>query len=155
MPHLARAKGIAVLLQVRAAALLAADQTADGLADIELGFRLADTFDSEPFLISQLVRNVCYTILLQPLKEGLARHQLSDAQLSTLQRQLRSVDMLADYQRAMRCERSVNGLWARMSRENRDALVQSFQGASDRPTRFRSLPSCHAGFQKDGSTKTN
>lgn len=148
LPHLARAKGITMLLQVRAAALLAADKTADGLADIELGFRLADTFDSEPFLISQLVRNVCYEILLQPLKEGLARHQLSDAQLSTLQRQLQSVDMLADYQRAMRCERSVNGLWARMSRENRDALVQSFQGASDRSDQISQFAKLSRGIPK-------
>ncbi len=127
LPHLAKAKQITMLLQVRSAARLAAGQTADGLADIELGFRLADSFGSEPFLISQLVRIACYEIILQPLKEGQARHQFSDAQLTSLQQQLGSVDLLAGYQLAMRCERSLNGLWASMTRADMD-LIQQFSG---------------------------
>ncbi|MCC6822552.1 MAG: hypothetical protein IT579_17620, partial [Verrucomicrobia subdivision 3 bacterium] len=124
LPHLANAKRITMLLQVRAAARLAAGQTADGLADIELGFRLADSIGCEPFLISQLVRMACNEIILQPLKEGQARHQFSDAQLTLLQQQLQSVDLLAGYQLAMRCERSIHGLWANMTRADMDGIQQ-------------------------------
>jgi hypothetical protein len=127
LPHLAKAKRITMLLQVRAAARLAAGQTADGLEDIELGFRLADSLSGEPFVISQLVRMACYEIILQPLKEGQARHQFSDAQLTLLQQQLQSVDLLAGYQLAMRCERSINGLWVAWTRADMD-LIQQFSG---------------------------
>jgi heme exporter protein D len=136
LPHLSNAKRIAMLLQVRAAALLAANQTGEGLADIELGFRLADTLASEPFLISQLVRISCYDAVLQPLKEGLARHQFSDAQLIGLQKQLLSADFLAGYQLAMRCERSINGLWIKMTREKVEALIQEFAGSPESAKRF-------------------
>lgn len=130
LPHLGNAKRIATLLQVRAAALLAANQTADGLADVDLGFRLADSFGSEPFLISQLVRIACYDILLQPLKEGLARHQFSDAQLILLQQRLFAVDLLAGYQLSMRGERSLNSLWVGMTRADMD-LIQQYLGSQD------------------------
>jgi hypothetical protein len=133
LPHLAKAKRITMLLQVRAAARLAAGQTADGLEDIALGFRLADSFGYEPFLISQLVRMACYEIILQPLKEGQAHHQFSDAQLTLLQQQLQSVDLLAGYQLAVRCERSINGLWANMTRADMDSILQ--YSASQSPSK--------------------
>lgn len=135
LPHLVNAKRITMLLQVRAAAQLAANQTGDGLADIELSFRLANTFGSEPFLISQLVRIQCYDLLLQPLKEGLARHQFSDAQLTLLQQELQSVDLLAGYQLAMRCERSIHGLWASMTRADMD-FIQQFSDSQSSSKEF-------------------
>lgn len=131
LPHLANAKRITILLQVRAAAQLSDNQTGEGLADIELGLRLADAFGAEPFLISQLVRMACYDILLQPLKEGLARHQLSDAQLRLVQQELQPVDFLAGYQLAMRGERAISGLWAKLSRENLAELIQAFSGSPE------------------------
>ena len=124
LPHLGNAKRITMLLQVRAAARLAANQTDNGLADIELGLRLADSLGREPFLISQLVRIACYDILHQPLKEGLARHQFSDAQLTSLQQQLLAVDLLAGYRLAMRCKRSLNGLWVSMPKTDMDLIQQ-------------------------------
>src|SRR5947209_6462416 len=76
LPHLAPGKSITSLLQLRAAAYFNLGKTEAGLSDVELGLQLAESFREEPFLISQLVRNVCQSLLLQPLKEGLARHQL-------------------------------------------------------------------------------
>jgi len=135
LPHLGDARRITTLLQVRAAALLAAGRTPEGLADIELGFRLVDSFGSEPFLISQLVRMAFYDIPLQPLKEGLARHEFSDAQLVLLQQELQSVDLLAGYQLAMRCERSINGLWSSMTRAEMN-LIRQYSDSQDSTNEF-------------------
>jgi hypothetical protein len=55
--------------------------------------------------------------LVQPLKEGLWRHQLSDAQLGALQHELLSVDLLSGYQLATRGERSLNGAWTKLTWE--------------------------------------
>ena len=131
LPHLSSAKGITMLLQVRAAAKLAANQTGEGLADIEIGFRLADSLSGEPFVISQLVRMACYDIILQPLKEGLARHQFSDAQLTSLQQQLSAADLLAGFQRSMRGERAISGLWATLTRETLAEVIQAFSGSQE------------------------
>ncbi len=131
LPHLANAKRITMLLQIRAAAQLAASQTGEGLADIELGFRLADAFGAEPFVISQLVRMACYDIILQPLKEGLARHQFSEAQLTSLQQRLSSADLLAGFQRSMGGERAISGLWAKLTRENLAEVIQAFSGSPE------------------------
>jgi hypothetical protein len=108
LPHLAMGKRIVSLLQLRSSARLAAEAQG-GLSDLELGFRLAETFKEEPFLISQLVRNACLTLLFQPLKEGLARRQFTDAQLAGLQQKLGAVDVLAAYQYSMCAERGWNG----------------------------------------------
>ncbi len=142
LPHLAKAKLITMLLQVRAAAHLAAGQTAEGLADIELGFRLADSLSGEPFVISQLVRMVCYDIIFQPLKEGLARHQFSEAQLTSLQQQLLAADLLAGFQRAMRGERAFSGLWAKLTRENLAELIQAFSGSQEFTERLSYFALC-------------
>ncbi len=111
LPHLARSKSIVALLQLRASASLAAGKTEEGLADLRLGFRMAETFRDEPFWISQLVRNACYGLLFQPLKEGLARHQFSDEQLTQVQRELARVDLLANYQHSMYSERGFQSYW--------------------------------------------
>jgi hypothetical protein len=116
LPHLAHSKRIVSLLQLRAAARLAAGDTAGGLADIHLGQRLAESVRDDPFLISQLVRLAGHNLMLQPLKEGLARHQFSDAQLADLQVKLRAADLLAAYAQAMRAERTLGIGWERKDR---------------------------------------
>ncbi|NOS72590.1 MAG: hypothetical protein HOP33_22050 [Verrucomicrobia bacterium] len=142
LPHLANVKRITMLLQVRAAAQLVANQTGEGLADIELGFRLADSLGGEPFVISQLVRMACYDIILQPLNEGLARHQFSDAQLTSLQQQLSAADLLAGFQRSMRGERAISGLWANLTRENLADLIQAFSGSQEFTERLSYFALC-------------
>lgn len=118
LPHLAHGKRITSLLQLRSAARLAAGDAQGGLADIELGLRLTESFRDEPFLISQLVRSVCHEILLQPVKEGLARHQLSAGQLGELQKKLGSVDLLAAYRLSVRAERAMNCEWDRFAKQD-------------------------------------
>jgi hypothetical protein len=122
LPHLARIKGSAQMLHLRAAARFAAGDTAGGLADLELGMRLAESLRDEPLLISQLVRIACHALLVQPLKEGLARHLFTDAQLADLQQQWGAPDLLAGYQLAMRGERAAHSAWVRVTQNRRDWL---------------------------------
>jgi hypothetical protein len=104
LPHLAPAKGCAVVLRLRALAELEAGQSEPALADISLALRLTEKIRSEPFLISQLVRIAMLQITVQPVWEGLAQHRWTDAQLSELDQQLAALDFVADYQTAMRAE---------------------------------------------------
>ena len=106
LPHLARMKGLSTLLSVHATASLAAGRSADAFNDLQLGLRFSDSIRNEPILIDHLVRIAVLYIDLQTLREGLLRHAWSDAQLSQLQAQLASIDILAEYQLAMRGERA-------------------------------------------------
>jgi hypothetical protein len=104
LPHLAPLKNTAKLLQVRAIAELQNDESQKALDDVRLTLRLSDSIRSEPTLISHLVGIAILQLALQPIYEGLAKHQWSDAQLLELETQLARRDFLADYQTAMRGE---------------------------------------------------
>jgi hypothetical protein len=107
IPDLAAMKRSSLLLRVRAIAELQNGQSEKALADIKLGLRLVEAIHSEPFLISDLVRIAMTELLLQPIYEGLAHRQWSDAQLVALDAELAKLNFLADYQAAMRGERAL------------------------------------------------
>ena len=104
LPHLGSLKGCAQVLQLRAIAELQNGQSEQALDDAILMLRLTDTIRTEPFLISHLVRLAILQIALQPVWEGLVRHQWSDAQLVELERELAGLDFLSDYKLAMHSE---------------------------------------------------
>jgi len=106
LPHLADLKKCSQVLQLRAIAELQNGQSDLALADVKLSLRLVDSVRNEPFLISHLVRIALVNIVLQPVWEGLADHQWSDAQLVELEQVLVKLDFLADYEFAMRGERA-------------------------------------------------
>ena len=106
LPHLTQMKGLCQLLQVRATAELAAGQSGEAFSELKLGFRLSDAIRDEPILIDHLVRIATLGINLQTVREGLARHAWSDVQLAELEKYLASVNLLAEYQHAMRGERA-------------------------------------------------
>jgi hypothetical protein len=106
LPHLSSVKVLCQLLQVRATAELERDQNEAAFADLELAFRLSDAIRDEPILIDHLVRIATVGINLQTIREGLARHAWSDAQLTELDKYLASVNLLAEYKHAMRGERA-------------------------------------------------
>lgn len=111
LPHLARIKALVTLVHVRATAELAAGKSEAAMADLKLGSRLSDSIREEPILISHLVRIATLSLNLQTVREGLARHAWTEAQLSEIQSSLASVNLLAEYGHAMRGERAfaVNG----------------------------------------------
>ena len=106
LPHLSVLKKFARIAVLQANARLSLGQTAAALDDLRLAFRLADSIAAEPVLISGLVQIAIVELALQPVWEGLARRQWSDAQLTALEKQLNSVDMLAAYARAIRGEQA-------------------------------------------------
>ena len=108
LPHLAALKKCAQVLQLRAIAELQNDQSDLALADVKLGIQLTGKIRTEPFLISHLVRIAMVNLTLQPIWEGLARHQWSDAQLTELEHELGRLNFPADYEFTMRGERALD-----------------------------------------------
>jgi len=104
LPHLSTIKQVVQCLSLRALAELEAAQPEKALADVKLALRCCDAVRDEPFLMSQLVRISCQELLMQPIWQGLARHEWSHRQIADLQAQLGKQDYLADYHRAMRGE---------------------------------------------------
>lgn len=125
--YLSEMKGFCSVLELRASAELAAGQSARALEDIQLMLRLNDKLRQESVLISHLVSLATMSIALQPIYEGLARHQWSDAQLAELEQALAARDFLADYQTAMRGERTFA-----ISAEENMRLTHEFRMEDDR-----------------------
>ena len=111
LPQLGDIRRINKTLEVRAAARLAAGDVEGGLADVHLGLRLADSVATEPFVISLLVREFAVEDMLQPVQEGIARHQFSDPQLAMLQQELAGEDFLAGYEGDFQAERAMQAQW--------------------------------------------
>jgi hypothetical protein len=107
LPHLAALKRCSRVLQLRAIAELQNNESQKALDDVKLSLRLIDSIRTEPFLISHLVRLAILQITLQPVYEGLANHQWSDAQLVELDSELAKLNFLADFELTMRGERTV------------------------------------------------
>jgi hypothetical protein len=111
VPHLSRLKATSMYLSLHADAALKDGDRGTALADLNLLFRLLESIRSEPTLISHLVRNAILQIGLQPVWEGLADRQWTEADLSVIESDLAKLDFLADYGFAMRGERADCELW--------------------------------------------
>jgi hypothetical protein len=120
LPHLAALKRCSQVLELRACAELENNQNDKALADVKLMFRLADSIQNEPFLISHLVRIAMTSIALQPVWEGLVKHKWSDVQLAELERALAALNFLNDYEFTMRNERAGAILEIDSMRRHRD-----------------------------------
>ena len=108
LPHLSRLKMTSQYVSLHATTALRAGDTATALEDLQLSFRLIESVRSEPIVISHLVRAAMLQIVLQPVWEGLADRQWTDADLRVIERALGELDFLADYQRSMRAERAAD-----------------------------------------------
>jgi hypothetical protein len=106
LPHLGMTKMVCERLKLEACAELAACQAGQALSEVKLALSLADSFKSEPFLISILVRAACVKIAIHPVWEGLAEHRWTDAQLQELQARFMAYDFLADLQQPLKAERA-------------------------------------------------
>ncbi len=108
IPHLAKIKALCQVFQLRGVARLELHQTDAAFADLKTSFRLSDSIRDELFLIDHLVRLATLSIDLQGVREGLTRHAWTDAQLAELEKYLSGLDLLAEYEHAMRSERCLN-----------------------------------------------
>ncbi|MGA2869662.1 MAG: hypothetical protein ABSF34_10940 [Verrucomicrobiota bacterium] len=106
LPHLAATQRIAQVLNLHGLAELDNDQPNGTFDDIKLSFRLIDASRTDPFLISHLVRLALLNLTLQPVWEGLAKHEWSDDQLVALDADLARLDFLADYETSLHSERA-------------------------------------------------
>ncbi len=138
LPHLALLKRMSQLLNLRASAELATGQTDLALADIDLMFYLADSIRDEPILISDLVRIAETQLVLQPLAQGIAQHQWSDAQLAGLEQKLLKLNFRADGRRVLEGERVLFG----------GGVIDYIRNA---PNKFQAMSSLgFAGEQQNG-----
>lgn len=103
LPHLALHKSMAAQLRTRAAARVAAGDTAGAAEDIDTMFRLAELTGEDPTLIGYLVRVAIQNIASGAFWDGTSQHAWSEAQLVTFQRRFAAL-------------------------KQRDALVQAFRG---------------------------
>jgi hypothetical protein len=123
LPHLAALRSCSQTLQLRCLAELQNGQPEKAIADVKLALQLADKIHTEPFLISHLVRIRMVNLTLQPIYEGLAEHQWSDAQLIELDAELAKLDFLADYKFGMRGEMGCQGGESDRVRRHPEQLV--------------------------------
>jgi len=141
LPHLAPLKGCAAVLRLRALAELEAGQSEGALTDIRLALNLTEKIRSEPFLISHLVRVAMLTITEQAIWEGLARHRWNEAQLSALDQQLATFDLVADYAAAMRGETACAAASIEYLRQHSEQLGSIAESNDESRTGFGDLSS--------------
>ena len=103
-PHLEPLKSCATVLKLRAVAELENKQPDKALSDVRLMLYLASSLRNEPTRWPLQVRMFITDSALQPIWEGLARQQWSDAQLIALEQELAGFDALKEYEFAMRSE---------------------------------------------------
>jgi hypothetical protein len=104
LPQLHTVTAMCSKLELRACSELALAQPAPASHDIRLMFTLVNSLRDEPFLITELVRFACLTKTLQPMWEGLSRHQWTDEELVDFSQELRTLDFLDDGVHALRTE---------------------------------------------------
>lgn len=106
LPHLSVLRNFARAFALRAQLHLEAGDAAAALADVEDTLALARTLETEPILISALVRFATLESAIQPVWQGLARRQWQADQLAALQARFARLNLVADASRAMRGERA-------------------------------------------------
>ncbi len=106
LPHLEDLKECATVLQLRACAELQHGQDEKALEDVKLILRLAETIRPEPDWYSFLVRLAIIDRAIQPIWEGLAARQWSEADIKELNRNLQSLDLISEGQAQLRADRS-------------------------------------------------
>jgi hypothetical protein len=139
LPILAELKRCTQLLHLRAIAELADSQNEEALADVKLMLYLNNSLRSSPFLICHLVRFAIVAIDLQPIWEGLAKHQWTDEQLTTLEVELAKVDFLADYGFILGGERAF--AIASFENQRRTREMISYTDAGDVTNKLTFMPS--------------
>lgn len=107
LPHIGVLMNFSRIVSLKAVAELAEGNAEAAHADVLLGLALEEAPREEPLLISPLVRIAVLESVLQPVWEGLARRQWSDAQLASLDAALQRPDFVATFHSAIRGERLI------------------------------------------------
>jgi len=110
LPHLAAIRTPALLLKVRAMARLQAGQGDLAIRDIYLMWRLADSIQGEPTIISFLVRIAMLNQSFEPLAAGLSSGLWTDTQIAQIQTRLQEINLVREQLNAMHAETVYFGL---------------------------------------------
>ncbi|HTL54490.1 MAG TPA: hypothetical protein VL361_02375 [Candidatus Limnocylindrales bacterium] len=133
LPHLAVLKRICQVLQLRASARLALNQTEDAYKDLQLMLYVSRACRQEPTIISQLVSMAEFYLALQPFAEGFG--QWSEPQLRELQDTLGQLNFCADVQRSLAAERGFGC-----------AIIEYLRRSMDKPNQLGNV----SGGPQDG-----
>lgn len=106
LTHLSGLKTSSTTIRLRAVAAIKAEKSEMAFSDANLVIRLGDTLQTEPTLISHLVRIAIHTIGLRTIWEGMAEHRWTDAQLAQWQSDLAKRSFAAELRHAMAGERA-------------------------------------------------
>lgn len=106
LPHLAKIRASAMLLQQEAVSQAALGRTDAATAAILAGLRLARSLDNEPMLISKLVQVASLARAFDGLEQALTRKAFTDAQLLSLQTALDDAEPGVSFRLAMVGERA-------------------------------------------------
>lgn len=135
VPFLLGFRAVGRGLCFRAQLRLKQGQTDAAFEDVMTGLRMAQHFQSEPYLISQLLHVALENIVLNPVQEGLVQHAWNDRQLAELQRQLAQADLLGAFRLSMRAEHCYTdqllGEMERRSWGQRLQLLSYIEGSGD------------------------
>ncbi len=131
LPHLSAIRNLGRLTQLRAVAELSDNKSAEAAEDTLLTLRFAEAVESEPLLISQLVRVAVLEQAMTPLWEGLARHQWTDAQLAAFEQRLSAINFAASHQLALRGERTLGTIRGMDRLREQPELFSTITGSAD------------------------
>jgi hypothetical protein len=109
-PHLAKLRGAARMLQMRAALMAWDGQVDSALADCATLLRMAEHAKLEPTVIGQLVGYAIQGIAILSLQEALSGGTPSPERARALADQIAAIDQTAALQRALKGEVSVFGM---------------------------------------------
>ncbi|MDR3458744.1 MAG: hypothetical protein P4N60_14940 [Verrucomicrobiae bacterium] len=108
VPHYAPLTDCVHALSLRASAELAAKKSALAVADIQLILRLMDSIHAEPVIFAENYRLGWFRSALQPVWEGLAGNDWTEAQLIELDAALSWLNFVADYVSSVHMEAAVD-----------------------------------------------
>jgi len=97
---------VGAAFRARALARLRTGDVDGALADIRAGLNVSGQFRSEPSMLGGLVRNALLRLTIEPVWEGLARHQWQEDQLTEIGSWLGAIDLITESARCLRAERA-------------------------------------------------
>ncbi len=139
LPHLAKLKGLAMLLKEHAQNDLHRGDSDRAFKHLELGLRLVQMQTPEYLIISQLVRIAETHIIWEACWEGLQHHKWSEAQLAALQAAWEKVEFAGPMERSFSFERAVNLVLFDRMRNSSSEVLKVIAGRGGAP--FSASPS--------------
>ena len=146
-PHLSRLKGCVQYLNLHAIASLSEGDSETAMNDLQLSFKLGDSINSEPVLISYLVQVAMSRLRNVAIWEGLLDHRWSDAQLVKIGDALARENHLARYQLGMRGERAFCNDSFDQMRRTRNPYLFGDEPSSDQTAALLDATLGHSAFR--------